>query len=178
MGPVEQRPKKIDLHFGWAARYEFGTDEFISFCRRIGAEPHLNLAMGTGTLDEAAVWIEYCNGTLDTYYANLRREHGREEPFYVRFRQLGNEMYGPWEIGYCTPQEYGAQAREWAKVLRRLDPSISIVAVGGHDRFTPVGLGGCTPGSSLCGLSCLPYLLARGRDWRSMVPDNGCPSRC
>ena len=137
VGPVEQRPKKIDLHFGWAARYEFGTPEFISFCRRIGAEPHLNLAMGTGTLDEAAAWLEYCNGTLDTYYANLRREHGREEPYNVRFWQLGNEMYGPWEIGYCTPQEYGTQAREWAKVLRRVDPAISIVAVGGHDRFTP-----------------------------------------
>jgi len=137
VGPVEQRPKKIDLHFGWAARYEFGTHEFISFCRRIGAEPHLNLAMGTGTLDEAAAWLEYCNSTLDTYYADLRRKNGQEQPYNVRFWQLGNEMYGPWEIGHCTPREYGAQAREWAKVLRRLDPSISIIAVGGHDRFTP-----------------------------------------
>ena len=135
VGPVDERPKNIDLHFGWVARYEFGTGEFIAFCRRLGAEPHLNFAMGTGTLDEAAAWVEYCNGTLDTTYANIRRKHGREEPYNVKYWQLGNEMYGPWEIGHGTPKEYGAQAREWAKVLRRLDRSISIVAVGGGERF-------------------------------------------
>jgi len=57
VGPKEQRPKKIDLHFGWPADYGFGTAEFIAFCRRIGAEPHLNFAMGTGTLEEAAAWL-------------------------------------------------------------------------------------------------------------------------
>lgn len=133
VGPLSERPKKIDLHFGWAARYEFGTDEFIAFCRRIGAEPHLNLAMGTGTLEEAAAWLEYCNGTLDTYYANLRRRYGHEEPFGVKYWQLGNEMFGPWEIGYCAAGEYAAEAREWAKVLRRVDPSIALIAVGGGD---------------------------------------------
>jgi len=133
VGPIEDRPRNIDLHFGWEARYEFGTHEFISFCRRIGAEPHLNLAMGTGTLDEAAAWVEYCNSTLDTTYANLRRKHGQAEPYNVKYWQLGNEMYGPWEIGHCKAAEYGAEAREWAKVLRRLDPSISMIAVGGGD---------------------------------------------
>src|SRR5579883_340582 len=131
VGPVEQRPRKIDLHFGWPSRYEFGTAEFIAFCRRIGAEPHLNLAMGIGTLEEAAGWVEYCNGTHDTYYANLRRQHGQEEPFGVRYWQIGNENYGPWEIGHSTPSEYGTQAREWAKTLRRLDPTIKLLAVGG-----------------------------------------------
>ena len=131
VGPIEQRPRKIDLHFGWPSRYEFGTAEFIAFCRRIGAEPHLNFAMGTGTLEEAAGWVEYCNGTYDTYYANLRRQHGQENPFDVKYWQLGNEVYGPWEIGYCAPSEYGSQAREWAKTLRRLDPTIKLLAVGG-----------------------------------------------
>lgn len=132
VGPVKERPRKIDLHFGWPARYEFGTHEFIQFCRRIGAEPHLNFAMGTAGLEEAAAWLEYCNSTLDTYYANLRRKHGQEAPYGVHYWQLGNEMYGPWEIGYCKPEEYGREAREWAKVLRRLDPSIELIAVGGH----------------------------------------------
>ena len=133
VGPIDDRPRNIDLHFGWEARYEFGTDEFIAFCRRIGAEPHLNFAMGTGTLDEAAAWVEYCNGTLDTTYANLRRQHGHPEPYNVKYWQFGNEMYGPWEIGHCTAKEYGAETREWAKTLRRLDPSISMIAVGGGD---------------------------------------------
>ncbi len=85
VGPVTQRPTAIDLHFGWAAHYGFGTDEFVDFCRRIGAEPHLNLAMGTGTLEEAAAWLEYCNGTLDTTYANLRRRYGHEAPHNVKY---------------------------------------------------------------------------------------------
>ncbi len=131
VGPVEERPRNIDLHFGWEARYEFGTDEFIAFCRRIGTEPHLNFAMGTGTLDEAAAWVEYCNGTTNTTYANMRRKYGHEEPFDVKYWQLGNEMYGPWEIGHSTPEVYAAEAREWAKTIRRLDRDINIIAVGG-----------------------------------------------
>ena len=135
VGPVEKRPRKIDLHFGWEARYEFGTDEFIAFCRRIGAEPHLNISMGTGTLDEAAAWLEYCNGQLATTYADLRRQNGHPEPYNVKFWQLANEIYGPWEIGHCSPAEYASNAREWAKTLRRVDPSISILAVGGDERY-------------------------------------------
>jgi alpha-L-arabinofuranosidase len=131
VGPVADRPKKIDLHFGWPARYEFGSAEFIAWCRSIGAEPHLNLAMGTGTLEEAAAWLEYCNSDYDTYYANLRRRHGQETPYNVKYWQLGNETYGPWEIGHCSPGEYATQAREWGKVLRRLDPTIKLLAVGG-----------------------------------------------
>jgi len=137
VGPVEQRPRKIDLHFGWEARYEFGTDEFLAFCRRIGTEPQLNLATGTATLEEGAAWLEYCNSTFDTLYANLRRRNGHPEPYNVKYWQIGNEMYGPWEIGYCKPEEYAAQAREMAKVLRRLDPRISILAVGGNEEFSP-----------------------------------------
>jgi alpha-N-arabinofuranosidase len=131
VGPVAARPCKIDLHFGWPVRYEFGTAEFIAWCRRIGAEPLLTFAMGTGTLEEAAAWVEYCNLNGDTFYAALRRAHGHAEPWGVRYWQLGNEMYGPWEIGYCHPAEYAAQAREWAKVIRRLDPRVRLVAVGG-----------------------------------------------
>jgi alpha-L-arabinofuranosidase len=131
IGPVEQRPRQIDLHFGWEARYEFGTDEFVDFCRRIGTEPHLNFAMGTGTLEEAAAWVEYCNGTTNTTYANLRRQYGHEQPHNVKYWQLGNEMYGPWEIGHSTPAAYAVEAREWAKTVRRVDRDINIIAVGG-----------------------------------------------
>ncbi len=132
VGPRGHRPQTIDLHFGWPVHYDFGTAEFITWCRSIGAEPHLNLAMGTGTLDEAAAWLEYCNGSYRTRWAELRRQHGYEEPFAVQYWQLGNEMFGPWEIGYCQPAEYAVTAREWAKVLRRLDPTIRLLAVGGN----------------------------------------------
>ncbi len=137
VGQQVDRPTKIDLHFGWPSDYGFGTDEFVTWCRRIGTEPHLNLAMGTRTLSDAAAWLEYCNGTYSTKYANLRRVHGYEEPHQVHFWQLGNEMYGPWEIGYTDAKTYGVEAREWGKVLKRLDPSISLLAVGGNPPTTP-----------------------------------------
>ena len=54
---------------------EFGTDEFMQWCGKVGTEPYLCLNFGTGTLDEALGWVEYCNGTSDTHYANLRRKN-------------------------------------------------------------------------------------------------------
>ena len=70
---------------------DVGTDEFITFCRLIGAEPMIVLNMGTGSVEEAAAWVEYCNGTGNTYYANLRRQNGHEEPYRIRYWGVGNE---------------------------------------------------------------------------------------
>ena len=131
VGPVEDRPTKIDLHFGWPIHYDFGTVEFVDWCRRIGAEPHLNFGLGTGSLEDAAAWVEYCNRPGGTYYADLRRKHGREEALNVRYWQIGNEEYGAWEVGHCSPAEYARTAREWAKAIRKVDPSVALLAVGG-----------------------------------------------
>ncbi len=131
VGPVDRRPRNIDLHFGWETGYRFGTNEFIAWCRRMGAEPLMNWNMGTGTLDEAVAWLEYCNRTGGTHYAELRKQHGVEEPHRVRLWQLGNETYGNWEIGHTTAEHYAEVAREWAKAARTVDPSIEIVAQAG-----------------------------------------------
>jgi len=131
VGPAEDRPRNIDLHFGWEAGYQFGTNEFVSWCRRMGAEPLINWNMGTGTLDEAVAWLDYCNGTGGTKWAELRREHGVSDPHAVRLWQLGNEIYGAWELGHTTAEQYAETAREWARAARRTDPSIEIIALGG-----------------------------------------------
>ena len=88
-------------------------------------EPVLCLNMGTGTLDEAMAWVEYCNGTGDTYWANRRRANGHQEPYRVRYWGLGNEMYGDWQLGQRTAEEYVTAARQWAKAMKLLDPGIS-----------------------------------------------------
>ena len=75
-------------------------------------------------------WVEYCNGTLDTYYANLRRSHGYEEPFGVKFWGLGNEMYGPWQMENQTAAEYADSAVQFAKAMKAVDKSIRLVACG------------------------------------------------
>ncbi len=133
IGPQEERERTIDVHFGYDVSNGFGTAEFVEFCRRIGAEPHFNLNTGLDTLKDAVEWLEYTNFTTPSRWANLRRKHGYEEPFNVRYWQIGNENYGPWEVGHQSPAEYGTMAGEWAKTMKKMDPELKIIAVGGSD---------------------------------------------
>ena len=131
IGPKDERPRQIELAWHSEESNRFGTDEFIAYCREIGAEPYICVNMGTGTIDEARNWVEYCNGTGDTYWANLRRKNGHDEPYNVRYWGLGNEMYGNWQIGATEdPHDYVKRAKEFAKVMLWMDPSIELVSCG------------------------------------------------
>ncbi|MBO0803389.1 MAG: hypothetical protein J2P25_10005 [Nocardiopsaceae bacterium] len=130
IGPKEKRPRRMELAWHAEESNRFGTDEFMAFCRAVGAEPFLCLNMGSGTMDEARAWVEYCNGTGDTEWANLRRDNGHPEPYRVRYWGLGNEMYGPWQIGQLSAEDYVKRARQWAKVISWTDPSVELVSCG------------------------------------------------
>ena len=103
----------------------FGTGEFLTWCAAAGVEPVLGLNMGTGTLDEALAWVEYCNGGGDSYWARRRRAGGQAEPFGVRYWGLGRDMHRR-----RTSAEYVAEARRWASALKRLDPGIRLISCG------------------------------------------------
>ena len=130
IGPRDERPRKIELAWGSEESNRFGTDEFIEYCRALGAEPYICINMGTGTLDEAQAWVEYCNGTGNTYWANRRRANGHPEPYGVRYWGLGNEMYGAWQIGSMSAEEYVHAARRYARIMLRTDPTIELVSCG------------------------------------------------
>jgi alpha-N-arabinofuranosidase len=130
VGPKEQRPRKTELAWFSEEPNRFGTDEFMRYCRALGTEPYVCVNMGTGTLDEAQAWVEYCNGTANTHWANLRRANGHPEPYRVRYWGLGNEMYGRWQIGALPAEEYVRKAREFAKVMKWTDRSIELVSCG------------------------------------------------
>jgi alpha-L-arabinofuranosidase len=130
IGPHERRPRRMDLAWHAEESNRFGTDEFMRFCELIGAEPYLCVNMGTGTMDEAQAWLEYCNGTGNTEWANRRRQNGHEEPYHVRYVGLGNEMYGAWQIGQLSAADYVKQARQYAKVLAWTDPGVQLVSCG------------------------------------------------
>ncbi len=130
IGPKDDRPRRIELAWHDEEPNRFGTVEFIEYCRAMGTEPYICLNLGTGTPDEAAGWVEYCNGTGNTYWANLRREHGYDEPFNVRYWGLGNEMYGDWQIGAKTADEYVRFAQEFAKIIHWIDPKAELVSCG------------------------------------------------
>ncbi|KAF2228185.1 glycoside hydrolase superfamily [Elsinoe ampelina] len=130
VGPREKRPPRPELAWIGVESNEFGTDEFLQWCEVVGTEPYFALNFGTGTLDEALAWVEYCNSDKNTYYANLRRKNGREKPYNVRYWALGNEMWGPWQVGQMTKEAYATQAFQWAKALKLLDPSLILISCG------------------------------------------------
>lgn len=131
VGPVEGRKKIKNIIWGGQITREFGTAEFINFCDEIGSEPMICINMPTGTAKEAADWVEYCNGTDDTYYANLRRSHGYEEPFNVKYWCIGNESYAEPDLGMQHDVNvYIREAWEYIKYMKLTDPSIELVLVG------------------------------------------------
>jgi alpha-N-arabinofuranosidase len=130
IGPKDERPSRPELAWGGTESNRFGTDEFLAYCAELGTQPYICLNMGTGTLEEALAWLEYCNGERDTYWANKRRQHGRADPYRVRLWGLGNEMYGEWQVGAMSAEEYVREATRWARALRFLDHDISLVSCG------------------------------------------------
>jgi len=130
IGPRDARPRRPELAWGGVEPNRFGTDEFLAYCAELGTEPYICLNMGTGTLAEALEWVEYCNSALDTSWAQRRRANGRSEPYRVRYWALGNEMYGDWQVGQLTAEEYVREATRWARAIRKLDPEAKLVGCG------------------------------------------------
>ena len=131
VGPRDQRRPSKNLIWGGINTFQFGTCEFIEYCRAIGCEPVLVVNIATGTPDEAANWVEYCNGTEDTYYANLRRSHGYPEPFGVKYWALGNEEAAEPDAGrHQDPNKYVTDMWHFIKLMKLTDPSIKLIADG------------------------------------------------
>jgi alpha-N-arabinofuranosidase len=137
VGPKERRPRRLDLAWGSTETNQFGTNEFITWCKAAGVEPMFAVNLGTRGPDEARHLIEYCNHPSGTLYSDLRRAHGFEKPHEIKFWCLGNEMDGPWQICQKTAAEYGRVAQETAKVMRWVDPGIELTACGSSNRSMP-----------------------------------------
>lgn len=130
IGPVEERPTRLDLAWHSTEPNTVGVDEFMRWCRRAGVEPMMAVNLGTRGVQEALDLLEYCNFPAGTHWSDLRREHGTEEPHAIRMWCLGNEMDGPWQIGHKSAAEYGRLAAETARAMRKLDPDLELVACG------------------------------------------------
>lgn len=109
----------------------FGTDEFVKYCRKVGAEPYICVNLGDGSQREAMRWVEYCNGKPGTDMADRRVKNGAAEPYGVKYWGLGNELCGDWQIGHKSAAVYATGALEYAKAMRLIDPAIELVAAGG-----------------------------------------------
>jgi alpha-N-arabinofuranosidase len=125
VGPVEQRPRRLELAWKSTENQPFGTNEFMDWCRAANTEPMMAVNLGTRGGDAARNLLEYCNHPGGTYYSDLRKQHGHAEPHKVKLWCLGNEMDGPWQMEYKTADEYGRVAMETAKLMRWVDPPSS-----------------------------------------------------
>jgi len=137
VGPVENRPARLDLAWLSTESNHFGTNEFMDWCKAAGVEPMLAVNLGTRGGDAARNLVEYCNHPAGSYWSDLRRAHGWEQPHDVKFWCLGNEMDGPWQMEYKSATAYGEVAREAAKMMRWIDPRIELAACGSSGRNMP-----------------------------------------
>ncbi len=140
VGPKDNRPTVLERAWNSLETNQFGTNEFIEWCRLVGTEPLLGFNLGTGTPETAVAYVEYCNVDRGTRWSDLRREHGYEQPHNVRTWCLGNEMDGPWQMGRLTAREYGRKARDAARQIRVITPDVQLIACGSSNTILPTYL--------------------------------------
>ena len=137
VGPKDKRPTVLDRAWNSLETNQFGTNEFVDWCRLVGAEPLLGMNFGTGTVEMAVNYVEYCNVNRGTKWSDLRRSHGYEQPHNVRYWCLGNEMDGPWQMGQLTGREYGRKAVDTARQIRVIDRDVRLIACGSSGTNMP-----------------------------------------
>ena len=137
IGPKELRPKRLDYAWASLEPNTFGIDEFADWCKKAGTSAIVAVNLGTGTPQQAADLVEYCNFKGGTYWSDLRIKNGHKEPHNFRVWCLGNEMDGPWQTCAKTADEYGRIANEAAKMMKWVDPAIELVACGSSGTYLP-----------------------------------------
>ena len=137
IGPPADRPTRLDRAWKTVETNRVGIDEFMRWIRAVGCEPMVAVNLGTRGIQEACDLLEYTNHPGGTYWSDLRVKNGAADPYGVRLWCLGNEMDGPWQIGHKTAHEYGRLAAEVARAMRRVDPSIELVACGSSNSRMP-----------------------------------------
>jgi alpha-N-arabinofuranosidase len=137
IGPVDQRPRRIDGAWHTIETNAFGLHEFAGWAKKANVEIMEAINLGTAGVGEARAIVEYANHPGGTAWSDKRRANGAEDPFGIKVWNLGNELDGPWQIGHKTADEYGRLAQEAGKAMKLVDPSIELVAVGSSNAHMP-----------------------------------------
>jgi len=130
VGPVNKRPKRLDLAWRTMEPNTVGVNEFIRWCQKAGTAPMMAVNLGTRGIEAAMDLLEYCNHPGGSYLSDLRISHGAKNPHDIKVWCLGNEMDGPWQVGHKTAAEYGRLAYETGKAMKIFDPGLELVSCG------------------------------------------------
>ena len=137
VGPVEKRPKRLDLAWFTTETNEVGLHEFFDWTQEAGSGLMYAVNLGTRGPEQARDVVEYANHRVGSKFSDMRIANGRKDPFNIKLWCLGNEMDGPWQMGQKTGYEYGRTANEAAKIMKWVDPSIELVACGSSNTEMP-----------------------------------------
>jgi len=137
VGPKEDRPRRLELAWRTIETNEVGFNEFADWAKKVNSDVMMAVNLGTRGIDAARNLLEYSNHPGGTYWSDLRKSHGYEAPHNIKTWCLGNEMDGPWQVGHKTAHEYGRIAKETAKAMKLVDPTIELVACGSSNTGMP-----------------------------------------
>ncbi len=138
VGPVDKRPRRLDLAWKAVEPNLFGLNEFMAWAKEAKTEAMMAINLGTRGIDAASALVEYANHPGGSYWSDLRKSHGVKDPHNIKLWCLGNELDGPWQVGQKTSDEYGRLAFETAKAIKLFDPTLELVAVGSSNRHMPL----------------------------------------
>ena len=130
VGPVADRPARLELAWGVTEPNTFGTDEFAEWAKAANTEVMMAVNLGTRGAEEARNLLEYCNHPAGSYWSDLRIKNGHKDPYQIKTWCLGNEMDGPWQAGHVPAQVYAQRADQAALMMKGLDPSIETILCG------------------------------------------------
>ena len=130
IGPKEKRPVRWNAAWNMPETNQVGLDEMVRYLLDVDVELMMAINLGTGTPDEAAALVEYCNFPSGTAWSELRRQNGSPDPYDIHLWCVGNEMDGPWQIGHTDAATYAEKFCQAAQLMRAVDPTIQLVACG------------------------------------------------
>lgn len=130
VGSLDRRPALANPAWPEVEFNHVGTDEWLRLCELVGCEPLICVNAGNGSPDEARQWVAYCNDPPSTPLGRLRAENGHPESYNVRYWEVGNELYGGWQIGHTNAEGYANRYVEYYDAMRAADPNILFVANG------------------------------------------------
>ena len=140
VGDIDKRPPMFDHAWNAMQTNDVGLDELMTLCKLIAVEPYITVNAGFGDSHSAAEEVEYMNGSVSTRLGAMRARNGHPEPYHVKFWNIGNEPYGAWQFGHTSLHYFCLKTNEFAKFMRKADPSITLLASGAMpDEMTVTG---------------------------------------
>jgi alpha-N-arabinofuranosidase len=141
IGPRDTRQPTYDYAWDAMQTNDVGMDEFMTLCRLLNVEPYVTVNAGFGDAHSAAELVEYANAPVTSMWGAVRERNGHPAPYEIKYWNIGNEPYGSWQLGHTTLKYFVLKHNEFARAMRKVDPSIILLGSGAMpDQMKPEGV--------------------------------------